>query len=74
MTNSAEAKRSMLEAAVNAALAGHDLTSFEPVEYVDGRPNGYQARCRRCGQTAWVGPQGLLYSLLSETCSAADEA
>lgn len=47
--NDTSLRESILELHVNAALAGHDLGSFERVE------NGYQARCRRCGQTAWVG-------------------
>jgi hypothetical protein len=45
-------RESILETQVDAALAGHDLGPFERVE------NGYQARCRRCGQTAWVGESG----------------
>lgn len=49
----------MLEIAVNAAAAGHDLGGFEPVEDADGRANGWQARCRICGMTALVGLDGL---------------
>jgi hypothetical protein len=56
-------RESFLELHVNAALAGQDLGPFERVE------NGYQARCRRCGQTAWVGENGVQYSLLGQACS-----
>ena len=47
-----EARESILEIQVNAALAGHDLGPFEPVEVLTG---GYEARCRKCNQSAWVG-------------------
>ena len=60
-----EAKQSILEIQVNAALSGHDLGPFEPVEVLTG---GYEARCRNCNQSAWVGDSGLMYSLLSESC------
>jgi hypothetical protein len=56
-------RESILETQVNAALAGHDLGSFERVE------KGYQARCRRCGQTVWVGESGVQYVLLDDHCS-----
>ena len=55
MSKAAAANEAMLEIAVNAAAAGDDLGGFEPVDAVDGLPNGYQARCRKCGRTAWVG-------------------
>jgi hypothetical protein len=57
------AKAAILEALVNAALSGHDIGSFEPVE------RGYQAVCRKCGKTVWVGNSGVMYSLLGERCS-----
>ena len=60
-----EAKASILEIQVNAALAGHDLGPFEPVEVLTG---GYEARCRNCNQSAWIGDSGLMYSLLGEKC------
>jgi len=56
------ARDAILEAQVNAALAGHDIGPFEEDD------NGYQAACRRCGKTVWVGEGGLLYSLLGEKC------
>lgn len=60
-----EAKEAILEIQVNAALAGHDLGPFEPVDTVTG---GYQAKCRKCNQTAWVGESGLMYRLLGAKC------
>jgi hypothetical protein len=60
---SKEPKESILEIQVNAALTGHDLGPFEPVEVLTG---GYEARCRKCNQSAWVGDSGLMYSLLGE--------
>lgn len=65
---SAEEKAAMLEIAVNAAGMGHDLGGFEPVQDEDGNPTGYQARCRKCDMTAWVGNDGLRYSLLALEC------
>ena len=62
------ANDSMLEIAVTAATAGHDLTGFEPVTDQDDNSNGYEARCRNCGQTAWVDFSGMMYSLLADTC------
>jgi hypothetical protein len=58
------ADESMMEIMVNAALAGHDLAEWSLVE--DGR--GWQARCRVCGETVWVGMTGVQYSLLSDRC------
>jgi hypothetical protein len=57
------ARESLLEILVEAALSGHDLAPFAPIP-----SHGYQARCRRCGQTAWVGGDGLQYSLLAAAC------
>jgi hypothetical protein len=39
---------------------GHDLTPFDPVP-----SGGYQSRCRH---TVWLGPTGLIYSLLPASC------
>ena len=61
-----ELRESLLKIQVNAALSGHDLGPFEPVEVLTG---GYEARCRKCNQSAWVGDSGLMYSLLAEECS-----
>lgn len=61
-------RESILELQVNAALAGHDLGSFEPVN------RGYEVRCRRCGKTAWLGESGLQYSLLGEQCPMEDSS
>ena len=57
-----DSRGAILQARVNAALSGHDLGPFEEDD------NGYQAACRRCGKTVWVGESGLLYSLLGEKC------
>jgi hypothetical protein len=62
-----EAKASMLEVMVEAALHGHDLGPFEPAEASGG---GYNAVCRQCGWSVWVGNNGLMYTLLKENCSA----
>ena len=59
------AKESILEIQVDAALSGHDLGPFEPVAVLTG---GYEARCRNCNQSAWVGDSGLMYSLLDDSC------
>ena len=56
-------KESMLEAAVEASLGGHDLSHWQQVE------NGWQATCRLCQATLWVGENGLKYSLLENSCS-----
>jgi hypothetical protein len=58
------ARESVLEIQVNASLQGHDLGPFLEIEH--GR--GWQATCRRCGQTAYVRDDGLQYSLLHDTC------
>lgn len=57
-------RESILEAQVEAALQGHALTPFEPLD-----KRGYQAVCRQCEGSVWVGSSGLIYSILSETCS-----
>jgi len=64
MTNNQD-RAAILEAQVNAALAGNALGSLKPVVSTGG---GYEAACRRCGKTVWVGENGLLYSLLAERC------
>ena len=69
MIDKFSANESMLEIAVNAAAVGHDLGGFEKVDSTVGLPDGYEAKCRNCGQTAWVGEDGLTYSLLNpERC------
>jgi hypothetical protein len=60
------AKATNFEVQVNAALNGHDIGPFEPVDTVSG---GYQAVCRRCGKSVWVGDSGVMYSLLGEECA-----
>ena len=68
MSDRATANESMLEIAVNAAAAGHDLTGFRRVNAAVGMPDGYEARCRKCSRTAWVGDNGLVHSLLGNRC------
>lgn len=63
----AAADEAMMEIMVEAALAGHDLTAWSIV--ADGR--GWQARCRRCREAAWVGESGVQYSLLADACRGA---
>ena len=55
-------RESMIEAMAEAALGGHELSQWEPVE------NGYQARCSLCDMTTWLGPDGLRYSVLEDEC------
>jgi hypothetical protein len=59
-------RENVLEAQVEAAFQGHDLGPFEPVE---NTITGFQAVCRKCGQSIWVGKNGLMYSLLGERCN-----
>jgi hypothetical protein len=57
----------ILECQVNAALSGHDLGPFEPVQ--NQIADGWQAKCRRCGQSVWVSRAGPIYSLLDGQCN-----
>ena len=61
----ARLRENVLEAQVRAALAGHDIGPFDPVNSTAG---GYQAECRKCFQTIWLRDDGLMYSLLAERC------
>ena len=63
----AKAKAAILEAQVRAALGGHDIGPFDPVASPAG---GYHSECRKCGQTVWLRDDGLMYSLLEESCPA----
>ena len=58
-------RESILEGQVEAALQGHDLGPFQVLASTIG---GYEARCRLCQMTTWVGENGLRYSLLEEKC------
>ena len=62
MTSNQGQRDAILEAQVEATLGGHDIGAFETVE------DGYQATCKRCGQTSWVGQNGLRHSLLEDAC------
>jgi hypothetical protein len=68
MSGSRTANEAMLEIAVNAAGDEHDLGGFVSVDADVGLPDGYEARCRRCGRTVWVGDDGMRYSLLGNSC------
>lgn len=57
-------RESILQIQVDAALQGHDLTCYEVVD-----ERGFQAKCRKCGGTVWVGVSGLIFSVLAESCS-----
>jgi hypothetical protein len=69
MSESTSANEAMLEIAVNAAGEGHDLGGFVKVDASVVMPQGFEARCRRCERTAWVGEDGLSYSLLGDGCA-----
>ncbi len=58
---SQETKDAILEAQVIAALQGHDIGPFEPV---DPDIDGWKAGCRQCGRAVWVGETGPMYSVL----------
>lgn len=60
-----EADDPTLEIVVNAALSGHELGVWVETESADG----WQATCRTCEQTVWVGVTGMQYSLLSDVCT-----
>jgi hypothetical protein len=60
----ARLKENLLEAAVEAALQGHDLASWEQV---DERGLEWQAVCKQCGRSVWVSSR-TMYSLLEEQC------
>jgi hypothetical protein len=61
-------RESILQTQVDAALQGHDLTGYEVVD-----ERGFQAKCRKCGGTVWVGVNGLIYSMLADSCSGLAE-
>jgi len=58
------AEETRMEVMVAAAFDGHDLAEWVQTE----DRNGWQARCRRCDMTVWVGVSGVQYSLLGEGC------
>lgn len=57
-------RESILEAQIEASFQGHDLGPFEQV--TDRVAGSYQAECRLCKGTFWVGDNGLRYSLLED--------
>ncbi len=56
MSHTRKFKEAILEAQAEASLGGHDIGSFKPVERITG---GYEAKCRLCRSTTWVGDNGL---------------
>lgn len=52
----------ILEAGVTAVLGGHDLGHWESTK------TGWQAACKMCGATIWVGKKGVIYDLLADNC------
>lgn len=60
----ANANETRMEIMVNAAFNGHDLSEWQLTESEDG----WQATCRKCAGTIWVGKKGLQYSLLTDPC------
>ena len=55
-------KHQALEAMVIAALGGHELGVWEPTR------RGWQAKCKLCTMTVWVGESAPSYSLLADKC------
>ena len=68
METSQQLRESLLEAQAEAALGGHELEPFQAVDTISG---GYEARCKLCQMTTWVGENGLRYSLLEDRCKGA---
>jgi hypothetical protein len=58
-------KENVLEAMVEAALQGHELEPFEPVDEPGIRK--YQAVCSRCGKSVYASRKAL-YSILEDIC------
>jgi len=61
-TAESNVQEAMWQTMAEATLGGHDLGNFERVE------SGWQAKCRQCGHTTWVGDDGLRYGLLDAGC------
>ncbi len=62
MTVNPEVKAAQLEAMLDAALGGHEIGEWVEVD------NGWQATCNQCQMKTWIGPDGLRYSLLEDSC------
>ena len=61
----ARLKENVLDAQVIAALGGHDLGSFEPVD--EPGMMKYQAFCLQCGKSVYVNTVAI-YSILEDIC------
>ena len=57
-------RESILQSHVEAALKGHDLTPFAPVD-----ANGFQTTCKVCGGTIWMGISGPCSGAVFLSCS-----
>ena len=60
----AQFKENLLCCMAEAALGGHDLGEWMPV---DGREQAFQAVCRRCGKSIYTSYQ-FIYSILENSC------
>jgi hypothetical protein len=58
-------RKNVLQAQVEAALSGHDLGPFEPVD--EPGVLKYQAFCKLCGRSVYASSVAL-YSLLEDEC------
>jgi len=56
------ANAAILEAGVTAALGGHDIGHWESTEA------GWDANCKVCGATIFVGKAGGIVNLLDDAC------
>ena len=60
----------ILSAQVEAALQGHEIGPFEPIE--DPGLTTYQAVCRKCGRPVYASSVNV-FSILAETCPATEQ-
>ena len=60
----------ILSAQVEAALQGHEIGPFEPIE--DPGLTTYQAACRNCGRPVFVNSV-TVFSILEDTCPAKEQ-
>jgi hypothetical protein len=60
----------ILSAQVEAALQGHDIGPFDPIE--DPGITTYQAVCRNCGRPVYASSVNV-FSILEETCPAKEQ-
>ncbi|HET6446244.1 MAG TPA: hypothetical protein VFI27_16880 [candidate division Zixibacteria bacterium] len=63
-------RENILAAQVEAALQGHDIGSFEPIE--DPGLTTYQAVCRNCGRPVYASSVNV-FSILDDVCPAKEQ-